>query len=89
MEQENTHFFNPKGMKASDYDVIAFDMDLTLAEYKMKSFIRLLFASVAAQLINHQGYPKDLFPGDDEEETFYCRFHRGVIDLVSGLVSWI
>ena len=68
---------------ASQYDAIAFDMDLCFAEYKSKNFLKLLYESVAAKMVIHLGYPQEIFPDEEEEELFYSRYAKGFIDNVS------
>ena len=67
---------------ASQYDIIAFDMDQTMAEYKLGNFMRTNFRVIAQALINELGYPHELYPTDEEEAewpllNFYI---RGCID---------
>lgn len=70
-----------KQRPVEDYDVIGFDMDLCLARYKFRTFSQILFECEAIQLVKDHGYPRDLFPDDEEMADFLTYSGRGVVDL--------
>lgn len=50
--------FTKGDFKFLDYDCIGFDLDNTLARYKVGAMIEMEYDIIANYLINHKGYPK-------------------------------
>jgi HAD superfamily 5'-nucleotidase-like hydrolase len=69
-----------------EYDAIGFDMDLTLARYKFRPFIQILFESAATKLVRDHDYPQDMFPDDESLDFFLAFSGRCVVDLKRLLV---
>lgn len=69
-------------LRASDYDLIAFDMDQTIAEYYLKPYLKLHTESLFTTLILDYGYPKEIFPenGSEEEEKLFKFPFRCFVD---------
>lgn len=64
-----------------EYDAIGFDMDLTLARYKFRPFLQILFESAVTKLVRDHDYPQDMFPDDERLDNFLAFSGRCVIDL--------
>lgn len=55
-----------------DYDVIGFDLDHTLARYRLPALYRLCYTSIVKHLIDI-GYPKEIFSDFDESQLAFCQ----------------
>jgi HAD superfamily 5'-nucleotidase-like hydrolase len=75
--------------KVEDYDAIGFDMDLCIARYKFKSFLKIMYESCAAKLVRDHGYPSDMFPEDEDIDRLMSFVGRVVVDLSNMLVMKI
>ena len=77
-------------MKASEYDIIAFDMDLCIAEYNVNAFNALKMHSDMLQIMQKLNYPKEIYPTQNEQKdpkTSLANFFiRGFIDKSNFLV---
>ena len=75
MIQDSSHHRN-----ITDYDIVAFDMDFTIINYKFKPFMKLMYEAAAVYMIGYLGYPPELIPPTEEEELLYHFCSRWVID---------
>mmetsp|Transcript_13566 Transcript_13566/g.38559 ORF Transcript_13566/g.38559 Transcript_13566/m.38559 type:complete len:470 (+) Transcript_13566:187-1596(+) len=71
----------PESLSLADFDAIGFDMDHTLARYRMKDFLELVFNSLRRLLVEEQNFPKELLTYPfDVDFVFKCI----VLDLTTG-----
>ena len=75
MIQDSSHHRN-----ITDYDIVAFDMDFTIINYKFKPFMKLMYEAAAVYMIGYLGYPPELIPPTEEEHLLYHFCSRWVID---------
>lgn len=75
MIQDSSHHRN-----ITDYDIVAFDMDFTIINYKFKPFMKLMYEAAAVYMIGYLGYPPELIPTTEEEHLLYHFCSRWVID---------
>jgi HAD superfamily 5'-nucleotidase-like hydrolase len=67
-----------------DYQVVGFDMDHTLARYKLPALYELLLDAFCQELCEHRNYPKEIFPNPDDKEFELGMIGRTVVDLKTG-----
>ena len=67
-----------------DYQVIGFDMDHTLARYKLPALYELLLEAFCQELCEHRHYPKEIFPSPDDKSFELGMIGRTVADLKTG-----
>lgn len=69
-------------LNASEYDLIAFDMDQTIAEYYLANFVVHQTETMFTSLVLYRDYPSEIFPeeGSEEESLLYSFPLRCFID---------
>ncbi|OQR72517.1 5'-nucleotidase domain-containing protein 1-like [Tropilaelaps mercedesae] len=60
------------GFSLSNYDVIGFDLDHTLARYRLPALYRLCYTSICKHLVGI-GYPREIFRDFDESHLVFCQ----------------
>jgi hypothetical protein len=67
-----------------DYQAIGFDMDHTLARYKLPALYELLLDAFCKELCEHRNWPKEIFPNPDDASFELGMIGRTVADLKTG-----
>lgn len=67
-----------------DYQVVGFDMDHTLARYKLPALYELLLDAFCQDLCDHRNYPKEIFPNPADKSFELGMIGRTVADLKTG-----
>lgn len=67
-----------------DYQAVGFDMDHTLARYKLKNLLPLLYKAMSLTLVHKKSYPQEIFLTEQEEHTYYGFITKATFDTKTG-----
>lgn len=69
------------------YHGVGFDLDHTLVRYRLKAFTKRFYEAMCVFLVNHRGYPQEVFPADEPaERRVFAMLFKAIFDHRTGFL---